>query len=274
MHFAVAFDQFEDASMNDRFLSAQSAAFLCCVVVMCQSGFARDKTGPHVAPADEVVIIRPEADSRGLPTPVIRKQSDSSSALVIETPPTILFHRYYYTGNRDFQGPMLPGGASVIVAKHPKTGQQVAVEAELLPGAPRIFYTREGIRYVYASKSIFVSFGGLLCSDTKVSVKGKSLSNKFKTSLQCTFRPVGEFTRRTGIPDSIRTVHSGKEDAALGLADRIRGTGEFIVRPISGIWNSTPIGGFFEPDGLPTQTVERLDGGIIDELEGTAPTLR
>ena len=87
----------------------------------------------HVPPVLEIEVIDPGVDARGNPAVQLH---NVGSGTVVDIPPTILVHKYYYTGDRSFQGPSLPGGPSIVVAAHPRTGDRTYVPVQLLPGAP------------------------------------------------------------------------------------------------------------------------------------------
>src|SRR5262245_125102 len=87
---------------------------------------------PHqpapVPPDLEIEVLDPNVDPRGNPTVVTRPAAiptgmGASGRVIVDIPPTVLVHRYYYTGDRSFQYKMLPGGPCIVVASHPKTGE-------------------------------------------------------------------------------------------------------------------------------------------------------
>lgn len=246
---------------------------LLFLVAVSSTATAGGKDGLSVPPADEILIVRPEVDSEGKPTPVF-VPGHQGQTLKFETPPTVLFHRYYYTGDRDFQGPMLPGGPSLIVANDPRTGQQMAVEAMLLPGAPRIFYTKQGIRYVYKSKTISVSFGGILCKEPSVAIRKTKHSSRIGSASQGAISRCKEFGDRTGLKSAVNSIEAERKNAVMGIADRMHDAGQFVVRPVKWFWEATPLDSLLTPEPRPQRALNQLSDGITNELEGTAATIR
>ena len=93
----------------------------------------RDRAQPNVPPIDELEILDPRVDAEGKPRAQVLRGADGLAQL--EIPPTIIVHRYYYTGDRDFQGPMLLGGPTLLAVIDPASGEKVSVETLLPPGA-------------------------------------------------------------------------------------------------------------------------------------------
>src|SRR5437016_1193792 len=74
---------------------------------------------PHqptpVPPTLEIEVLDPNVDPRGNPAVVtkpscVRTCHGPEGRLTVDIPEVVLVHRYYYTGDRTFQGPFLPGG--------------------------------------------------------------------------------------------------------------------------------------------------------------------
>jgi hypothetical protein len=233
---------------------------------------------PIVPPVDEIEVIPPKVDSEHKPRPII-VTDPSTNTQTVEIPPTMIVHRYYYTGDRSFQGPFIPGGPSVIVAAHPKTGQQMSLEAQLLPGAPRVRYTRHAITYDYGTQSISVRFGAEPCipprivttQDSRAAIKRRNLSRHIHNS-------TSEWIHRTGIPHAVCHVDQGAKQGLFAVADRIHDVGEIATRPVVGLWESTPISGLLTPSPESAREIndrlqQSIPPGITAELEGTVQTL-
>ena len=97
----------------------------------------------NVPAADEIEVISPNVDPLDRPAAVIKDWSNGLKT--VDIPPTVLVHKYYYTGDRSFQAQLLPGGPSIVVVNHPKTGERCYIEMQMLPGAPRVTYTSHSI---------------------------------------------------------------------------------------------------------------------------------
>jgi hypothetical protein len=102
-------------------------------------------------------VIDPNADPLGRPAVELQRRRDGYE---VDIPPVVLVHRYYYTGDRSFQAQLLPGGPSIIVVHHPKTGDRLYVDAQMMPGAPRVTYTGRWIDYDYGDHGMRLLFFG------------------------------------------------------------------------------------------------------------------
>lgn len=116
---------------------------------------AADPRVSRVPPAMEIEVIDPGVDARGNPAVQLH---ELRAGTVVDIPPTVLVHRYYYSGDRSFRGPNLPGGPSIVVAAHPKTGERTYVPVQLLPGSPMVHYSAGGIEFDYGDTGIKVVF--------------------------------------------------------------------------------------------------------------------
>ena len=128
---------------------------LFMLALICIPKFSARAADNSDAGLNNLVILDPGKHERGLPAVEVKP---SPNGLQVEVPPTVHVHRYYYSGDKIYQGPIIQGGPIVIVAKHPKTGVQMNVNAVLPPGAPRIAYTRNSITYVYPDQRVEVKF--------------------------------------------------------------------------------------------------------------------
>ena len=105
---------------------------------------------PHlptaVPPGLEIEVLDPNVDPRGNPAVVTRPAVALTSTgpdgrVIVDIPPTVLVHRYYYTGDRTSQARLLPGGPCIVVVSHPKTGERLYIPVQFPPGAPRVTLT-------------------------------------------------------------------------------------------------------------------------------------
>jgi hypothetical protein len=112
---------------------------------------------PIVRPDLELEILDPGVDPQGNPAVIVSRGGDGEE-LAIDIPPSIIVHRYYYTGDREFQGPRLPGGPTILVATHPRSGERCYLRAQILPGMPRVVYRKNSILYDYGHHAIRIKF--------------------------------------------------------------------------------------------------------------------
>ncbi len=140
-----------------RRILTSSAVALLFAAILPATTFAQKHRVSTVPATLEIEVLDPGVDPVGNPAVRVERYDDGTAE--IDIPPTILVHRYYYSGDRKFQGPMLPGGPSILVFNHPQTGERCYVLAQMMPGAPRVTYTKNGIEYDYGNTAISVVFG-------------------------------------------------------------------------------------------------------------------
>ena len=157
-----------------RAFAAIRAAFLgagCGIVVGCFLATpitAAERLSPGL---HDLVVYDPSTHERGFPAVQLNPKGDG---LVVDIPPTIHIHRYYYSGDKEIQGPIIAGGPTVVVANHPKTGERMYIDVMLPAGAPRIAYDKHGITYVYPNQRVEVRFHRFPFSPDNVAVKNHS----------------------------------------------------------------------------------------------------
>ena len=237
------------------------------IFILC-TGIFVSAEGPRVAPVDEILIISPQVDSELKPRPVFVKD-EVTGGKHIEIPPTVIVHRYYYTGDRNFQGPMLPGGPSVVVANHPVTGEQISLEAQLMPGAPRIYYTKQAIRYDYGGQSISIRFGcEPLIAPSVVVHQHPGWAVRTHNAAQNVKQSSSSWYRRTGIPGAAQKLNASAKEGLHATADGIQKVGAMVTDPVTSFLESTPASSVLHsPDATNA-------GGIVNELNGTIQTNR
>jgi hypothetical protein len=135
----------------------------------------------RVIPSLEIEVLDPGVDARGNPGVIVGQ--DAWGQTQVDIAPTILVHRYYYTGDRTFRGPDLPGGPSIIVAFHPKSGQKVYLPVQMLPGSPMVSYTAHTIQYDFGDRAVLVSFPRF-GKPTVVYRNGRSLTDRLGSLVQ------------------------------------------------------------------------------------------
>ncbi|MEM9412197.1 MAG: hypothetical protein AAGA30_13870 [Planctomycetota bacterium] len=157
-----------------RFKAIASISFLALVPLVVYGQAPRGFD--NVPPTMEIEVLDPGVDPNGNPAVLVEHN-------IVEIPPAILVHRYYYSGDRTFQGPMFPGGPSILVFNHPRSGERMYVPATMLPGAPRVTYTKKGITYEFNKQTIELFFGFNGAPKIRY-ISGNTLRQKVKTGLQ------------------------------------------------------------------------------------------
>jgi hypothetical protein len=135
----------------------------------------REEVTSRVSPVMEIEILDPNKDARG--NPAITLKNDEYGRPQVEIPPCIIVHRYYYTGDRSFRGPDLPGGPTIVVVQNPRDGQQVYLPVQMLPGSPIVEYSERSIVYDFGNRSVILTFPK--CGDPVVSYRnGRPMTEK------------------------------------------------------------------------------------------------
>ena len=207
------------------------------MVLLLMSGTAFAEKKAPVPATQEIQVILPGVSSDGIPAVLVEPDGESAE---IEIPPTVLVHRYYYTGDRNFQGPYIPGGPSIIVANHPKTKCRVYVDVQMLPGAPEVFYSANMIEYRYGKSRILVSFahdGGAKVSYKNHLPIGTTIKNVTSGTTKATVKVI----EKTKVPKTtsrfIKTVGGYTHDA-----------GRFVVGKSKQLISNTPLSGLLLKD--------------------------
>lgn len=234
--------------MSTKSLICAGLMLACCggaLVVPHASAGEKSRVAPAVSPADELDVLDPQVDSEGKPKSQIVLGSDGRPQL--EIAPTVIVHRHYYTGDRDFQGPYLTGGPVVIALRHPVTGEQQYVDLQLPPGAPRIYYRKTHITYVYRDQAITLKLGhaGPLGQIGKPAVSIHQTSGKSAGEL-AEFR--AKLDRRAlwkeeaGLNDCAFNKDQKTEKKST-TAQIVRTTGDVIKLPVTVLRDYTPLSG-------------------------------
>jgi len=235
----------------------------------------REQVAP-VPPTLEIEVLDPNVDPLG--NPAVLTTQDELGRTVVDIPPVVLVHRYYYTGDRSFQGPMLPGGPSIIAVHHPKDGELLYVQTQMLPGAPRVIYTRSTIEYDYGPQSIVLKFGHH-GEPSVIYRQGSTFFDQLKQSREARRERIASWVNRTGAGQAYGRVHEGAVNAVGASADGVNAVGRAVAAPIVQVVRSTPLGGIFTSD--PVRQAERERDTMVRRAEaqaakytGDIPTIR
>jgi hypothetical protein len=134
---------------------------------------------------------------------------------------------------------MLPGGPSIIVVHHPADGERHNHEVQMLPGAPRVIYTRHAIEYNYGLQSIILSFGAH--GRPKISYRqGVSAATKVRVAAAQVRHGTLRLVERTGAPAAARKVLDGARNAAETGADHVHDIGKAVITPVVQIVQIVP----------------------------------
>ncbi len=191
------------------------AASIGCVSV--RSGPLRPAAAP-VPPSQEIEILDPGQSATGVPEVVTRWDEDGVQR--IDVPPTVLVHRFYPSGDRSFQGPMLPGGPTIVTVNHPKTLEREYVTITMPPGAPRVHYAGKAIVYDYGRQSVTLAFGP--CGRPRVThAQGVHAVEVAKEAAQRAADGAGDLARRAGVPSGVQYVRNRIQTSLARTADAV-----------------------------------------------------
>lgn len=194
-----------------------------------------EKPFAPVPPRLEIEVLDPGVDPNG--NPAVRLQDDGFGQMNVDIPPVVLVHRYYYSGNRSFQGPMLPGGPSIIVVNHPQTGERCYIPAQMMPGAPRVTYTKHGIEYDYGRHGMSVAFG-LLGKPTVKYRSGYTWSQKVAHVLHA--EDISQHAEKSS--EHLQDSWDRSKQMAKGAAVEVKDLTKSVAAPICNTLQVLPFG--------------------------------
>lgn len=180
---------------------------------------------------NQVLVYRPATHDRDLPKVIFEKIYDCDCdgkkdpiGQRVTIPPTVHVHRYYYSGDREFQGPIIGGGPTMVVAQHPKTGKQMYVDVILPAGAPKIVHDRTGITYVFKDKRIFVKFHGFRIDEDRAFVGvqgGRGLGRNVSESLSRQWQKIRKFGTESPITEAVKSSASDVKNVSVNLTQGV-----------------------------------------------------
>ncbi len=211
------------------------------LALVAPSAPAAHRPPGKVPPTDEIEVLDPNADPLGRPAVELHQ---GAHGLQVDIPPAVLVHKYYYTGDRSFQAQLLPGGPSIIVVNHPKTGERCYIEAQMLPGAPRVTYTSSCIEYDYGENGITVHFG-LFGQPTIKYRSGLTWGSKFGNLVHAEQVKEKAQAVTAGCKAAASTSHTALKVAAINGAE----VAKTVTLPVQNVLRLMPFGAaVFDPD--------------------------
>ncbi len=179
---------------------------------------------PVVPGFNELTVIDPAADETGLPAPIVTPDGK------VDIPPTLHVHSYYYSGDREYQGPILQGGPTIVVANHPKSGEKMYIDVTLPPGAPVIAYNKFSITYVYADQRVIVIFP-LLAHDSALVkyIHGRGVLREMKEHAVDISKQINAKKKRSRLSSELHELRREASDFVKGAAGVMDRTGGVIV---------------------------------------------
>jgi hypothetical protein len=227
-------------------------AGLACLI-LAAGAQAADRPAP-VPPTLEIEILDPNVDPVGNPAVLHAVDPDGQTRITI--PPTALVHRYYYTGDRSFQGPLLTGGPVVVVVNHPRTAERLYIPVQMLPGAPRVTYTDHSIEYDFHTQAVTIEFPWLCCKPKVVYRNGVPVGQRVKQGFAAVGGCGKRLIERTGLPEVTDKVCDGAKNVVETAADHTHDLGQMAAAPITQVVQLIP--GIKMLTSTPEERAERL----------------
>lgn len=170
---------------------------------------------------NELVVFDPAAHERGLSA--VKLVPNCRGDLVVQIPPTVHVHRFYYNGDKEFQGPILQGGATVVVATHPGTGDKMYIDVSLPPGAPKIIHSASSITYLYTDQRVILKLAkGNSCTATVQHARGQGFFRRWEDVRESVKGTAGSALQRSALVESMKQTAIGGTQltaGALGAAE-------------------------------------------------------
>jgi hypothetical protein len=207
-----------------------------------------------VPPTLEIEVLDPNADPMGNPAvELVRPQRDPCCDLScddgpprshyeIDIPPVVIVHRYYYTGDRSFRGPMLPGGPSIVVVNHPKTGQRCYIPVQMLPGSPTVHYSASGIEYDYGTNGIALTFGRFTGEPKVVYRNRVPVTRQAKKVYEGARDGACKLLYGTGVPQLADATAGGAKNLVGNVRSGVADAAEGFFAPGVSFIKATPLG--------------------------------
>ncbi len=204
------------------------------------AGMARAETpAPAVPPHLEIEVLDPNVDAEGNPAVRLVPQTDGTTR--VDIPPTVLVHRYFYTGNRSFQAQLLRGGPSIVVVNHPRTGERCYVPVQMLPGAPRVTYREHEIEYDYGHHAVSVHFGRW--GVPKVTYRnGRAVGTRAVAAAAAVGGAGVQLASHAGLPTAMRGTAEGAKQAVVAAVGGLRETSKMALTPVVNALGLLPFG--------------------------------
>ncbi len=256
--------------------TALALATLCA----CFGTDALRAVEPKAPALNQLVVLDPGVDEKGLPAVHVDDEGQ------VEIPPTIHVHRYYYSGDLEYQAQILQGGPTIVVANHPKTNEKMYVDVMLPAGAPVIAYSKHSITYVYEDQRIAVVFSHLLPKHVMVKhvmvkhLPGRGIARNLRDTSEELKAKTKKKKSQSAIVRELKNAAEGTGKVVKGLGGVASKVGETVIQRARGLAGLIP--GVKPLQSIADQIPEEQDleeikqAGLKQAAEQTkfVPTLR
>lgn len=198
------------------------------VWLLAVAGLAAQAVEPLAPGLSDVVVYHPGAHERGLPAVVFEGMGPE---LQVDIPPAVHVHRYYYSGDKEIQGPIIQGGPTVIVANHPKNGTRMYVNVVLPAGAPQIAYNGNSITYVYPDQRVRVEFSNWRPDQVTVeNLSGQGVARRVQDCRDRTRTALVKSLQRSPVAQTAKQAVVVTGQTTLGVKDAVGGAAAGAVK--------------------------------------------
>lgn len=200
---------------------------------------------PHgsggVPPTDEIEVLDPNADPLGRPAVEVHRVDGQ---MIVDIPPTVIVHKYYYSGDRSFQAQLLPGGPSIVVAGHPKSGERCYLEVQMPAGAPRVTYCAKSIDYDFGDRGMTITF--CMFGPPKVTYRnGPTFKTKVGQAVHAEQWKHHAHAVASGTKHVVHSSHEMLHEAAIDTGAAL----QTVTLPVQNLMRMMPLGAsMFDPD--------------------------
>ncbi len=215
-------------------IKAWKLVLIAIAVSWVPSAVCADRPPANVPPTWEIEVLDPNADPLSRPAVELTR---GENGMTVDIPPVVLVHRYYFTGERSFQAQLLPGGPTIVVANHPKTGERTYIDVQMPPGAPRVTYTDHAIEYDFGRTGVTVCFG-LIGSPSVKYRSGPSVSDRVNKILHIDTLKENAQTTQERLKQSAERTRT----MAYGAASTVGEAAGRVIDPAKGMLESLPFG--------------------------------
>lgn len=219
-------------------LTVLACQFAISLLAMPQRAMPVERCPANVPPTMEIEVLDPNADPRG--NPAVELVRCPNGQMAVDIPRAVLVHKFYYSGDRSFQAQMLPGGPTIAVVDHPKTGERCYIELNMMPGAPRVTYTAHEIQYDYGHQAIILCFK---CRSPKVIYRnGTPMTTKAVRGVKAVANCTTTVLQESGVCVCAAEAARGAKNAFVNIAHGGRDVVVMAATPMVNVACMTPLG--------------------------------
>lgn len=239
-----------------------------CATALWLSGATLTNAEPRVAGFDELVIYVPGTMDRDIPG--VDLQLDPEFGWQADVQSTLHVHRYFYNGDKEFQGPLMQGGPTVVCACHPRTGKRLYIQVNLPSGAPVIVYDEDQITYVFQNMRVVLSFkmkDG--CEAIVMTYKeGRGWCRIKKEHEAVLVKQHQEFSDKIPLKRTVKEAGKTVKETAVGAAGAVTTGASAVVTRAKDTFSALPV--ITQLQGLGKENSARANKEVLKQAGETA----